>query len=84
MTKNVKIPKKIAGVKLHKKVRKTANRAIKMSSSPAMRELAAAAIGAAGTRAAGDRKDPDHGLHHIRGRAHFEIRRPNIGDQPPR
>ena len=29
MTKSVKIPKKIAGVKLHKQARKTANRAIK-------------------------------------------------------
>ena len=79
MTKNVKIPKKIAGVKLPKKARKTANRAIKMGSSPAMREFAAAAIGAAGARAAGDRKDPDHGLHHIR-RAHIDIDAGKVGE----
>jgi len=80
MTKNVKIPKKIAGVKISKKARKTANKAIKFGSSPAMREFAAAAIGAAGSRAAGDRKDPDHGLHHIRGRAHFEIDGAKVGE----
>ena len=60
MAKNVKIPKKIAGVKIPKKARKTANKAIKMSASPVVRELAAAAIGAAGARAAGgsgDRKE---------------------------
>ena len=57
MPKNVKIPKKIAGVKIPKKARKTANKAIKMGANPVVRELAAAAIGAAGARAAGDRGD---------------------------
>ena len=48
MAKSVKIPKKIAGVKIPKKARKTANKAIKMGAGPVVRELAAAAIGAAG------------------------------------
>ena len=56
MARNVKIPKKIAGVKIPKKARKTANKAIRMGASPVVRELAVAAIGAAGGRAAGDRK----------------------------
>ena len=56
MSKSVKIPKKIAGVKIPKKARKTANKAIKMGASPVVRELAVAAIGAAGGRAAGERK----------------------------
>jgi hypothetical protein len=80
MTKNVKIPKKIAGVKLHKKVRKTAKRAIKMSASPIVREFAAAAIGAAGAKAAGDRKDPDHGLRHISSSAHIQIDAGKVGE----
>jgi hypothetical protein len=47
----VKIPKRVGGVKIPKKVRKKANKAIEMADSPAIRELAAAAIGAAaGTR----------------------------------
>ena len=60
MAKNVKIPKKIAGVKIPKKARKTANKAIRMGASPVVRELAAAAICAAGARTAGgpgDRKE---------------------------
>src|SRR6185369_4504313 len=56
MSKSVKIPKKIAGVKIPKKARKTANKAIRMGASPVVRELAVAAIGAAGGRAAGERK----------------------------
>src|ERR1051325_7048119 len=46
MTKRLKIPKRIAGVKLPRKVRKKARRAIKASASPVVREIAAAAIGA--------------------------------------
>jgi hypothetical protein len=56
MTKNVKIPKRIAGVKIPKKARKTANKAIKLGASPVVRELAVAAIAAAGGKAAADRK----------------------------
>src|SRR5687768_11198644 len=47
----VKIPKRIAGVKIPKKVRKKANRAIKLAESPIAREVAAAALGAVAGRA---------------------------------
>jgi hypothetical protein len=80
MTKSVKIPKKIAGVKLPKQARKTANKAIKMGAGPMVREIAVAAIGAAGTRAAGARKDPDDGLRHIRGSAQIHIDAGKVGE----
>jgi len=80
MTKSVKIPKKIAGVKLPKQARKTANKAIKRGAGPMVREIAAAAIGAAGTRAAGQRKDPDEGLRHIRGSARIHIDAGKVGE----
>jgi len=51
MPNNLKIPKKVAGVKLPKKVRKRAKKAIKMGASPVVREIAAAAIGAAAGKA---------------------------------
>jgi hypothetical protein len=54
----VKIPKRVAGVKVPKKVRKQAKKAIKAAESPVVREFAAAAIGAAakaGTARAGRR-----------------------------
>jgi flagellar motor protein MotB len=54
MAKGVKIPKKIAGVKLPKKVRKRARKAVEMSASPIVRDLAAAAIGAAAGSASGN------------------------------
>ena len=44
----VKIPKKVAGVKIPKKVRKKANKALKVAESPVAREVAVAALGAAG------------------------------------
>src|SRR5436853_4819252 len=52
MPKNLKIPKKIAGVKLPKKARKAANKAIEVGASPVVREIAAAAIGAATAKTA--------------------------------
>lgn len=52
MAAKVKIPKRIAGVKVPKKVRKKAKRAIKRTGSPIVRELAAAALGAAAQAAA--------------------------------
>jgi hypothetical protein len=79
MTKKVKIPKKIAGVKLPRQARKTANKAIKMGAGPMVREIAVAAIGAAGG-ARGARKDPDHGLHHVGGRAHIHVDAGKIGE----
>ena len=45
--KKLRVPKRIAGVKLPKKVRKTANKALAAAQKPATRELAAAAIAAA-------------------------------------
>jgi hypothetical protein len=66
MTKKLKIPKEIAGVKLPKKVRKRAKKAIKMGASPVVREIAAAAIGAAAAKAAGA------GSGRARGRIHIE------------
>jgi hypothetical protein len=51
MPNNVKIPKKIAGVKLPKRVRKKAKKAIKAGAGPVVREIAAAALGAAHARA---------------------------------
>ena len=52
MAAKVKIPKRIAGVKIPKKVRKRAKRAIKRTGSPIVKELAAAALGAAAQAAA--------------------------------
>jgi hypothetical protein len=51
MPNNVKIPKKIAGVKLPRRVRKKAKQAIKAGAGPVVREIAAAALGAAHARA---------------------------------
>ena len=42
----VKIPKRVGGVKIPKKVRKKANKALKVAESPMVREIAAAALGA--------------------------------------
>ena len=44
---NVKIPKRVAGVKIPKKVRRKVKKAAKMADSPVVREVAAAALGAA-------------------------------------
>jgi hypothetical protein len=43
----VKIPKRVAGMKIPKKVRRKANKALKMADNSGVRELAAAALGAA-------------------------------------
>jgi len=43
----VRIPKRVGGVKIPKKVRRKAKKAIRMADSPALRGLAAAALGAA-------------------------------------
>ena len=45
----VKIPKRVGIVKIPKKVRKKANKAIRMADGARLRDLAAAAIGAAAT-----------------------------------
>lgn len=46
--KNAKLPKKIAGVKISKKVRKSGNKLIEVANTPAGRELLAAGLIAAG------------------------------------
>jgi hypothetical protein len=51
MPRNVRIPKVIAGVKVPKKVRKKAKRAIKENAGPIVRDFASAALGAAAARA---------------------------------
>ncbi|HMG48663.1 MAG TPA: hypothetical protein VK614_14540 [Allosphingosinicella sp.] len=65
MPNNVKIPRKIAGVKLPKRVRRKAKEAIKAGAGPVVREIAAAALGAAHARAnvgrAGTRIEIDGG-----------------------
>ena len=49
----VKVPKKVAGVKIPKKVRKRAKQALKLAENPVVRDAAVAALGAAGvTKAA--------------------------------
>jgi hypothetical protein len=79
MTKSVKIPKKIAGVKLPKQARKTANKALKRGAGPMVREIAVAAIGAAGG-ARGERKTPLSDLHEYSGRARIHIDAGKVGD----
>ena len=49
----VKIPKRVGGVKIPKKVRRKAKKVIAMTGSPAIHEFAAAALGAAASRGAG-------------------------------
>ncbi len=52
MAKKVKIPKQVAGVKVPKKLRKKAKKAVKMADNPAVREMAVAALGAAALKIA--------------------------------
>lgn len=47
--KNAKLPKKIAGVKIPKKLRKSGGKLIEVASTPAGRELIAAGLVAAGS-----------------------------------
>lgn len=42
----VKIPKRVGGVKIPKRVRKKANKALKVAENPMVRDFAAAALGA--------------------------------------
>lgn len=72
MTKGLKIPKKVAGVKLPKKVRKRAKKAIKMGASPVVREIAAAAIGAAAGKAAANDSGGRSHSGRARARIHFD------------
>ena len=66
----VKIPKRVAGMKIPKKVRKRAKKALKLAESPELRKVAISAIGAAASakafgdearaaiRAQGERTEP--------------------------
>jgi hypothetical protein len=56
MTKKMKIPKRIGSVKLSKKLRKKAQKAIDMSASPFIRNVAVAAMAAAAGKAGGKRQ----------------------------
>ena len=80
MPRIVKIPKKIAGVKLPKKARKTANKALKMGASPLVREIAIAAVGAGGGRATGDRKEPRADTRDFSGSAHIHVEAGQVAD----
>ncbi len=66
----VKIPKRVAGVKLPKKVRKRAKKALKMAESPIVREAAVAALGLAGGAKA--MKEADEGPGGKAGARHLD------------
>ena len=80
MAKSLKLPKRIAGVKLPRKARKTANKAIKVGANPVVRELAVAAIGAAGGKAMGDNKAPKAEAEGSNGRAQAELDFAKVGE----
>lgn len=80
MARKLKIPKKIGGVKLPKQARKTANKAIKLGASPVVRELAVAAIGAAGGKAAGDAKAPKAEAREFGASGRAEIHLGDVGE----
>ncbi len=61
----LKVPKKVAGVKIPKKVRKRAKKAIKLAESPVVREAAVAALGAAGVTKAAREMDDGKGRGRI-------------------
>jgi hypothetical protein len=69
----VKIPKRVGGVKIPKKVRKKAKKALKAVESPVVRQLAAAAVGAA-AQARADRTARDDGDGANGARAHATVR----------
>jgi hypothetical protein len=79
MTRKVKIPKRIAGVKIPKQARKTANKAIRMGASPMVRELAVAAIGAAG-KARGEARQAQGEDYGSGRRVQIELDAAGIGD----
>lgn len=73
MPRTVKIPKKIAGVKLPRQVRKKAKKALKGGAGPVVREIAAAAIGAASARSGGAREAGEAIARRFEGGARIEI-----------
>jgi hypothetical protein len=72
MVNTLKIPKKIAGVKVPKQVRKKAKKAIRAGAGPVVREIAAAAIGAANAKATRDRAAAEERPFDGRVRIHVE------------
>jgi hypothetical protein len=58
--KNAKLPKKIAGVKIPKKLRKSGGKLIEVASTPAGRELIAAGLVAAGSALAAKARTARH------------------------
>jgi len=71
----VKVPKKVAGVKIPKQARKAANKAIKAAENPVVREIAAAALGAAGARKAADAAKNGNGASRIAGEIPADVER---------
>lgn len=63
MPSNVRIPKVIAGVKVPKKVRRKAKKAIKENAGPIVREFATAALAAAAARARQHGAGPPRVVH---------------------
>ena len=59
--KKLKVPKRIAGVKVPKKIRKSANKALAIAENPAARELAIAALTAAAAALADKKGTLDSG-----------------------
>lgn len=74
MPSNVRIPKTIAGVKVPRKVRKKARKAIKDNAGPIVREFATAALGAAAARAR------QHGAGPARVHAHIQVDGNKVGE----
>ena len=73
MPRTVKIPKKIAGVKVPRQVRKKVKKTIKAHAGPVVREIAAAAIGAASAKAGGPREAGERIARRFEGRTSVEI-----------
>lgn len=63
MTSKIRIPKRVGGVKLPRKIRRKAKKALKMADNPAVRQFAAAAMGAAARAGAKREGDGDVQSH---------------------
>ena len=75
MVGNFKIPKRVGAVKLPKKVRRKAKKAIKAAASPLVRDFATAAMAAAGRvrRERGGAREGEPETRFIGGEAHIRI-----------
>jgi len=74
MAGNIKIPKRVGAVKLPKKLRRKAKKAIKAASSPLVRDFATATMAAAGRARRGGRNERprESGPRYIGGEAHID------------